>query len=201
VTPLRAASQETWKWVVSVDQAILLGVRRWESALMTRLMRMLTRMGDPAAWVVVGLTLGAIAGAHYAWLLGTGAGLAVAGSQVLKRVFCRPRPTTAGIGGFAALVAIPDRFSFPSGHTAAAFGVAVALAGEGSGTALLFLVLAFGIGVSRIYLGAHYPLDVAAGVLVGAASGLAAHLVIDGFHLLVFLGYAGLTLVPLGFGG
>jgi len=200
MSPLRAASQETWKWVVSVDQAILLGVRRWESALMTRLMRMLTRMGDPAAWVVVGLTLGAIAGAHYAWLLGTGAGLAVAGSQVLKRVFCRPRPTT-GIGGFAALVAIPDRFSFPSGHTAAAFGVAAALAGEGSGTALLTLVLAFGIAVSRIYLGAHYPLDVAAGVLVGAASGLAARLLIDGFHLLVFLGYAGLTLVPLGLGG
>jgi undecaprenyl-diphosphatase len=200
VSYLRTASQETWKWVVAIDQAILLGVRRWESALMTRLMRMLTRMGDPAAWAVVGLTLGVVAGARYAWLLGTGAGLAVAGSQVLKRVFCRPRPTT-GMGGFAALVVIPDRFSFPSGHTAAAFAVTVALAGEGSGIALLTLALAFGIAISRIYLGAHYPLDVAAGVLVGAASGLAARLLVEGFHLLVFLGYAGLTLVPLGLGG
>ena len=197
---LRNASQETWKWVVSIDQAILLGVRRWESTLMTRLMRMLSRMGDPAAWAVVGLTLGAVAGARDAWLLGTGAGLAVASSQVLKRLFCRPRPTS-GVGGIAALVAIPDRFSFPSGHTAAAFGVAVALAGEGSGTALLTLALAFGIAISRIYLGAHYPLDVAAGVLVGAASGLAARLLVEGFHLLVFLCYAGLTLVPLGLGG
>jgi undecaprenyl-diphosphatase len=200
MSALRTASQETWKWVVSVDQAILLAVRRWESDVMTRLMRMLTRMGDPAAWVVVGLTLGAVAGAHYAWLLGTGAGLAVTGSQVLKRVFCRPRPTT-GLGGLAALVAIPDRFSFPSGHTAAAFGVAVALAGEGSGTALLTLTLACGIAISRIYLGAHYPLDVAAGVLVGASSGFAARLLIDGYHLVVFLGYAGLTLIPLGLGG
>lgn len=197
---LRTASQETWKWVVSIDQAILLGVRRWESTLMTRFMRMLSRMGDPAAWAVVGLTLGAVAGARDAWLLGTGAGLAVASSQVLKRLFCRPRPTS-GMGGIAALVAIPDRFSFPSGHTAAAFGVAVALAGEGSGTALLTLALAFGIAISRIYLGAHYPLDVAAGVLVGAASGLAARLLVEGFHLVVFLGYAGLTLVPLGLGG
>jgi undecaprenyl-diphosphatase len=200
VSYLRTASQETWKWVVAIDQAILLGVRRWESAMMTRLMRMLTRMGDPAAWAVVGLTLGVVAGARYTWLLGTGAGLAVAGSQVLKRVFCRPRPTT-GMGGFAALVVIPDRFSFPSGHTAAAFAVTVALAGEGSGIALLTLTLAFGIAISRIYLGAHYPLDVAAGVLVGAASGLAARLLVEGFHLLVFLGYAGLTLVPLGLGG
>lgn len=197
---LRTASQETWKWVVSIDQAILLGVRRWESTLMTRFMRMLSRMGDPAAWAVVGLTLGAVAGARDAWLLGTGAGLAVASSQVLKRLFCRPRPTS-GMGGIAALVAIPDRFSFPSGHTAAAFGVAVALAGEGSGTALLTLALAFGIAISRIYLGAHYPLDVAAGVLVGAASGLTARLLVEGFHLVVFLSYAGLTLVPLGLGG
>jgi undecaprenyl-diphosphatase len=201
VISLRTASRLTWERVVLVDQAILLGVRRWESAIMTRLMRMLTRMGDPAAWVVVGLILCAVAGAHYAWLLGTGAGLAVAGSQVLKRIFCRPRPT-CGMGGFAALVTVPDRFSFPSGHTAAAFGVAAALAGQGSGTALLTLALATGIALSRIYLGAHYPLDVAAGVLVGTASGLAARLLVDGgYHLMNFLGYAGMTLIPLGFGG
>jgi len=55
----------------------------------------------------------------------------------------------------------------------------------------------------QILLGGVIPavLGAAAGVLVGAASGLAARLLIDGFHLLVFLGYAGLTLVPLGFGG
>jgi undecaprenyl-diphosphatase len=200
LSPLRIASQETWKWVVSVDQAILLGVRRWESAMLTRLMRMLTRLGDPAAWVVMGLALGAVAGYHQALLLGTGAGLAVACSQVLKRMFCRPRPTT-GMGGLAALVAIPDRFSFPSGHTAAAFGVAAALAAGGGFIAWFTLILAFGIGISRIYLGAHYPLDVAAGMLVGAASGLVARLLIDGFPVIVFLGYARLTLAPLGFGG
>src|SRR5260370_976957 len=67
VSYLRTACQEAWKWVVAIDQAILLGVRRWESAMMTRLMRMLTRMGDPAAWAVVGLTLGVVAGARYTW--------------------------------------------------------------------------------------------------------------------------------------
>jgi undecaprenyl-diphosphatase len=194
VSPLRAAGQATWKRVVSADQAILLKVRRLESALMTKCMRRFTRLGDPLSWVVLGLALGAVGGARFAWLLGLGAGLAVVLSQVLKRLFCRPRPST-GMRGFAVLADIPDAFSFPSGHTAAAFGVAVALAGEGSGIALLTLVLAFGIALSRIYLGAHYPLDVAAGVLVGAGAGLGARLLVDGFHLIALLGYSSVMLI------
>ncbi|MDP9121811.1 MAG: phosphatase PAP2 family protein [Acidobacteriota bacterium] len=158
-------------------------------------------MGDPATWVLVGLILGVVAGAHYAYLLGTGAVLAVAGSQVLKRLCCRRRPSS-GIRGFAALAEIPDAFSFPSGHTAAAFGVAVALGGEGTGLALLTLAVAFGIALSRVYLGAHYPLDVAAGILLGTGSGLAARLLVAAFnHLHIFGSYAGFALVPGGLGG
>jgi undecaprenyl-diphosphatase len=200
MSSLRDAGQETWKRVVSVDQAILLKVRRLESAMMTRCMRRFTRLGDPLSWVVFGLAIGAVGGARYAWLLGLGAGVAVAVSQILKRLFCRPRPT-CGIRGFAALADIPDAFSFPSGHTAAAFGVAVALAGEGSGIALLTLALAFGIAISRIYLGAHYPLDVAFGVLVGAGAGLAARLLVDGFHVIALLGYSSVMLISAGVGG
>lgn len=178
-----------WRRVVSIDQAILLSVRRLESALMTRLMRTLTHLGDPASWMVIGLVLAAAGHPRWCALLATGAGLAVAASQVLKRLCCRPRPS-CGIGGFAALVENPDAFSFPSGHTAAAFGIAMALAGEGSGLGALVLVLAGGIALSRVYLGAHYPLDVAAGVLVGCLSGLAARLLIGeplaSYAILVF---------------
>ncbi len=172
-----------------MDQALLLGVRRWESAFMTRLMKGLTRLGDPATWIVLGLALGLSGGQgpRYAWLLGLGSTFAVASSQVLKRLACRARPD-CGIGGFAALAENPDAFSFPSGHTAAAFAIAVALSGEGSGLGALTLVLALGIALSRIYLGAHYPLDVAAGVLVGALSGLVAGALVNSAHLLA-LGY------------
>jgi undecaprenyl-diphosphatase len=170
-----------WQRVASFDQALLLSVRRWESAGMTRVMRQLTRLGDTAAWAVVGLAFFAAGGpsARYGALLGTGAGLAVVVSQALKRVCCRTRPD-GGIVGFAALAENPDAFSFPSGHTAAAFGIAVALAGEGSWLGALTLALASGIAVSRVYLGAHYPLDVAAGALVGTLCGVAARLLVAG---------------------
>lgn len=183
-----------WRRLLSIDEALLLSVRRMESALMTRLMKTLTHLGDCASWVVIGLALAAAGGEgpRHCALLGLGAGTAVAASQILKRLCCRARPSRGigGSGGFTALAENPDAFSFPSGHTAAAFGVAVALAGEGSGLGILTLLLACGIAVSRVYLGAHYPLDVAAGVLVGALSGLAARVLVDGVALIQLLGCA-----------
>jgi len=178
--PLRATgARGLWQRMVLFDEALLLQVHRCESALVTRWMKALTHLGDTASWVVIGLLLGATGGrgVRYAALLGLGAGLAALATQLLKRVCCRPRPT-AGDTGFAALIEIPDAFSFPSGHTAAAFAIAVALTGEGHGLGPLTLSLATGIALSRVYLRAHYPLDVAAGVGIGALCGLAARLLV-----------------------
>ncbi len=64
--------------------------------------------------------------------------------------------------------------SFPSGHTTDAFSSAGVLWGFLS--SYLFSFLAFGfsmlIGISRIFVGSHYPLDVLAGMAVGFLTGL-----------------------------
>jgi len=192
--PLRGES--VWRRVLSIDERLLLTVRRWESRFMTRLMRGLTHLGDPASWVLAGLVFGFSGGVgrYDCALLGTAAVLALLIAHPLKRLCRRERPSR-GIGGFAALAENPDVFSFPSGHTAVAFAVAAAFAGQGVPLAGFLLALAVGIAVSRVYLGAHYPLDVAAGVLVGTLAGTGARLLVYEYPLLKLVGYA--TLAPL----
>jgi undecaprenyl-diphosphatase len=166
--------------ILSIDEALLLGFRRFHSPWRTALARTLTRIGDASSWTVVGLACLATFTSHGLRLglrLGAATGFATLLSQGLKRSLTRARPDVS-IVGFEALAANPDRFSFPSGHTAAAFGVAVSWAGEPYGLGPLSLLLAVGIGLSRVYLGAHYPLDVAAGAVLGICSGIGSRLLV-----------------------
>lgn len=164
--------------VLQLDEAILLGLGRFRVAPVASLMKAFTRAGDAVTWVFAALVLLGAGGAasRPGLRLGIAAGIAALVSQGLKRCWPRPRPT-AGIAGFTALVEDPDAFSFPSGHAATAFSVALAMAGTMPG-APAFGALALAIGVSRVYLGAHYPLDVVAGALIGLCCGLATRMVL-----------------------
>jgi undecaprenyl-diphosphatase len=172
-----------WRRVVAVDLALLQLVQRWERSALTRLMRALTDLGNSPNWLLLVAVLATSGGdgGRRAALLAVAALTALAASQALKRAWRRPRPSE-GIGGAPCAVRThgvdPDAFSFPSGHTAVAFAAAVSLAGAGSGLGEVVAAVAGGVAVSRVYLGAHYPLDVAAGALLGAACGWAARLAV-----------------------
>lgn len=169
--------------LLGYDERLLLGFRRLHGPWRTRGARLLTALGDARSIAAIGLTLllagraGGLGTSHIGLRLAAGSALAALPSQLLKRVLNRARPTSA-IEGFEALADNPDAFSFPSGHTAAAFGVAVALSGEPALAGPVALVFATGIGLSRVYLGAHYPLDVLAGGLIGSIAGVAARFLV-----------------------
>ncbi len=94
--------------------------------------------------------------------------------QLLKGIVGRPRPLK-DMEPLLLLgeVKIHNLFypyregSFPSGHTQAAFGTATALICVTQKHALFLIFIASLIGLSRIYVGVHFPLDVIIGAILG----------------------------------
>jgi undecaprenyl-diphosphatase len=77
--------------------------------------------------------------------------------------YAEPRP----------LVAAPHDAAFPSGHAATSFAAATVLSFARPRWAPAFYLLALAIGFSRVYVGVHYPLDIAGGAALGIAVAIA----------------------------
>jgi undecaprenyl-diphosphatase len=168
------------RWISEVDLALCLRFNRVSHFRFWRaFFKVVSRLGDgvfwyslmallliaygPAAWPVVGRM--ALAGA-----------LGLAAYKWLKERTSRPRPYQVYSAISAAAPAL-DRFSFPSGHTLHAVAFSLVAAGGFPQLAPLVYPFAFLVAVSRPVLGLHYPSDVLAGALLGAAAAQVAMLI------------------------
>lgn len=98
-------------------------------------------------------------------------GVALGLAQVIGHYYFRPRPFSSHVVNLL-LDPSPDP-SFPSDHTVFAFSMAwvVWLYSKRIGWPLL--VAALLLGLSRVFCGTHYPLDIAGGVTLSFVAGLA----------------------------
>ncbi len=112
---------------------------------------------------------------HQAYEIIAGLAFTTVATEGLKIIVNRPRPYETYNDIF------PDELdpghSFPSGHVSVAFSTATSLAliTKKWCVAVPAFVWASGVGYSRMYLGQHYPSDVIAGAITGAAGAYVAH--------------------------
>jgi undecaprenyl-diphosphatase len=130
-----------------------------------------SRLGDGIVWyaliaalAITGGEPGALAALQLAVTGATGAAV----YKILKQRLVRERPCMSHhdiVVGTAPL----DRYSFPSGHTLHAVSFTMLAVSHDPSLAVLLVPLALAVAASRVVLGLHYPTDVAAGALIGAA--------------------------------
>lgn len=137
-----------------------------------RLLRGATELGS--IWASVGAAAVLAAAGHRR---AAARGLAAASvtwvaGQGLKRVFGRPRPYDAGLDEMHLRIERPNGTSWPSSHPAVLLSfLSVASRDLGAGPVARAALdgLAAAIGMSRVYVGVHFPSDVAGGILLGKA--------------------------------
>ena len=155
-----------------LDGNILLWIQEYiRNDFLTPIFKFITALGDEGyVWIAIAVLLlfikqyrkvGPMVGAS---LLGS----LIFNNMLVKNLVARPRPYRM-IESLTILIPEPGEFSFPSGHTSSSFAAGVVLyLMLPKKYGIPAMILACLIGISRLYVGVHYPTDVLGGMIMGS---------------------------------
>ena len=161
---------------MALDQALARKIAETDSRALDRLMPALSQFANHGClWITVAgalLATGNPRTRRAAWRgLGSMAAASASANLAGKALIGRHRPDLQVPP--ARRLPRPPTSSFPSGHAASAAAFATGVAIEVPGLAAPAIALAAAVGASRVATGTHYPSDVLAGTVIGAAAGAA----------------------------
>jgi len=165
--------KNTFKNLHNLDRALCIRISGWNGKkFLDRIMFGFSHFGYGYLYPVIIAFTAIFDRTNSRLLLQSGSAAIVielAGQTALKFKARRKRPFIS-LPQIKTLMKAPDKFSFPSGHTAGAFMMATLFQYFYPALSIPLYSTASAIGFSRVYNGVHYPSDVLAGTFLGIIS-------------------------------
>ena len=165
-----------WEWLADLEGGVLIWFQEvLRGPVQDDLVMSFTALGNSGIlFIVIGLALLLFKKTRrvgMAVLVGLLIGFLIT-NLTLKPMISRPRPWL-DVEGLVNLVGESAYRSFPSGHSTSAFAFAFAVwyGTKKKWFKWLAMIVAILMGLSRLYVGVHYPTDIVGGILVGWFSG------------------------------
>jgi len=160
-------------WLKDHDQRVFfLFNHKFNHALLGMLLGRITHLGGATATIAATLGIWLFAPKPVS-AVGMQAFIALALSHIpvaiVKKMYPRLRPYITLPETITGKSLLKDH-SFPSGHTTAIFSVVAPFVIAFNWLGFILIPFAMVVGMSRMYLGLHYPSDVAAGCVIGCAT-------------------------------
>lgn len=157
--------------LLNIDGGILLLIQEYvRNPLLNKIMIFITSLGNGGLiWIAATILLLIPKKTRKVGIMSAVAllGSLIINNNILKNIVQRPRPFVT-FTELQIIIPTPSEFSFPSGHTASSFAAAgVFYKNLPKKIGVPAIILAGVIGLSRLYVGVHYPTDVIAGVIMG----------------------------------
>lgn len=169
-----AVAKAVLGYIAQRDLRIMRRLHRWRAPRPIRVsMLLMSRLGNGWVWYSLGIIILLCGGQdrYRAFFASAVAALVcILLFQCVKPLSRRRRPCEIEPHCWAVL-APPDRFSFPSGHAMTSFAIAVTVGGFYPQCQPCLLAIAALIAVSRIIVGMHFLTDIIVGAMIGAFIG------------------------------